>query len=147
MTERMVRRAVSVAALTEIREHADCSGVLVSDYFPGKNLEPETIWIGEIDGEISYPTMQGPDRKYRDDMFTVPVNIRVARGQTMTDGRDRLEELLSVVDDVFATITTFAGIDGLVSIEATEARTDAQDTPTGFVGFGQVVLEVHSRLV
>jgi len=148
MATRMVRWTVAKAALDVLRETPGLSGVTVSDHFPGDAVTSEAIWTGEIDGEISYPNASGQTRKQRDEMFTVPIVIRVTGGLDFGSCRDRLEEILATVESVFAdfTVAVYDQVDGLLELTVADPVSDAQDTPIGALGFARIDLLGHARL-
>ena len=59
----------------------------------------------------------------------------------------RTEELVAACIEALQNLSTLDGVDGVVSAEVTSAAMFAGETKTaGFVGRGQVVVSVHSRI-
>ncbi len=149
MPTTLTRWPIAKAALDAIREHPQVGGgVLVAPVFPGDNAQPETIWLDEITTTLEYPGSMGPDRKPRDEFSTLPFIIRVKNNADYDATRDRLEELLSAVEDVFASlvVSIFDKVPGLLEIDAADPVSDAQDTAEGAIGFARIELVCHSRL-
>ena len=114
--------------------------------FPGDRLEAESVWIDELDGEIEIPVMSA-GRKYRDDRFTIPFEIRVAGKSDLDSTMERLAEIVAGIEDVMADDPGLDDFDGLLSAEvASERMTAGELKGAGWVGFGEVIVSCHARM-
>ena len=145
---KLTRWPVTLAALDLLRENEALAGVLISEGFPGMAAKPEMVWVGEIQGDITYPHASGVGRSHRDEEFRVPFVIKVAGNKTPAVCRLRLEEILAEIESEFAdlTLTVFEAIPGLLTLEVAEPISDVQDTPQGALGFAAIALVGKSRL-
>lgn len=131
-----------------IRDHPAMVKVLVEPGWPGdKNSRPEMVWIDRVDGDVSIPVMTG-GRTTRDDKFDIPFLLRVAGRRDHDITLTRLTEMMSAVEDVLADSPTLDDFDGVVSAEITSESFMCGETPSdGHLGFGELVVSVHSRLI
>lgn len=121
--------------------------VTIEPGWPGDRVrQAELIWLDEIDGSVNIPVMTG-GRKQRDDVFTLPLQIRVIGYGTLTDTMERLTTLVSTVEDLLADDTSLADLDGVLSAEVTEERQTSAMFPEGPAGFAEVVVTVSARLL
>lgn len=121
------------------------SGVQVEPGWPGDTLKAEAVWIDQLDGDVSIPVMSA-GRKYRDDQFTVPFEIRVAGKATLDATMTRLAAIIAEIEDVMADDPGLDTLDGLISAQVTEERMTAGEiAATGWIGFGEVVVSCHAR--
>jgi hypothetical protein len=129
------------------RAEGDLDGVLVEPGWPGdQRVRAETIWLDRIDNvNITIPVMTG-GRKQRDDMFTLPFQVRVAGRHDLDQTMARVMELLAAVENVLADDPTLGDFTGVVSAEITSERQSVGTTPEGCIGFGEVIVTVHTRL-
>lgn len=148
MATRLNRWTVASALLDQIREHELVpASVSVTGPWPGDNIKPEAVWIESMEGTLSNPVMSA-GRRQRDDNFDITLIVRVAGKATGDACLDRLEELVGAVEEAAATASSvLEEIDGVVSVDAPEADYFAREMQTGFVGTGQVIVPVHTRLV
>lgn len=128
-----------------LRQHASLVGVQVEPGWPGDQQTSESVWVNDLDGEISIP-LANAGRKYRDDIFRIPFEIRVANRGDLDSTADRTEEIVNAIDDVLADDPALDEFPGLVSAEITSNRTTFGRTPEGVLGFGEVVVSAHLRL-
>lgn len=147
MATRMNRWAATSATLDLIREHEQVpSSVSVTATFPGDELKAESVWVDSIEGDISWPVMQADRRQY-DDQFDITLAVSTLDKATEDAAMTRTEELVSAVVEALQDLSTLDDLDGVVSAEVTSAAMFAAETKTaGFVGRGQVVVSVHSRI-
>ncbi|CAB5217847.1 hypothetical protein UFOVP209_23 [uncultured Caudovirales phage] len=147
MATTSVRYAVINAIVTALRSKAALSAVNVQPCYPGdRNIFAETIWIDQVDGNLDIPVMVGGRKEY-DDIFNVPVEIRVAGQITPEDCRSRLETLASIVRDCLQDDPTLSGLDGVVSAVMEDQKSYASGTPDGYIGFAEIVINVHTRIL
>jgi hypothetical protein len=147
MATRLNRWACTAATLDLIREHELLSSaVSVTATFPGDEIRQEAVWAESVEGEIGWPVMQ-PDRRQFDDFFDITLAISTVDKPDEDAAMTRTEELLSAVIEALQEAATLEELDGVVSAEVTSAAMFAAETKTaGFVGRGQVVVSVHSRI-
>ena len=141
----MNRWTVASEILTFVREHEDMVGVKVTALWPGEDLADETVWLDELAGELSNPLM-GSGRKYRDDNFTVPLNVRIVGKATEEACMTRLAEVLGAIESVVADHTEIAALSGVVTVSAPTVEMFGAETRDGFIGRGVVTIPVLSRL-
>lgn len=147
MATTSIRWAVLDQLVTTITADARADGVTVSAWWPGDKLDTaEMIWADEIDGDVSIPVLT-PDRKVRDDQFEIRFEVRVIGKASVSDTMDRLDELVAIFEDTLADDTTLGDFDGIVSAEVSAERQTCAMLPEGPVGFAEVTVAVHSRLV
>ena len=73
------------------------ANVTVEPGWPGDRVpQDELIWLDEIDGTVNIPVMTG-GRKQRDDVFNLPLQIRVIGYGTLTDTMQRLTTIVATV--------------------------------------------------
>jgi hypothetical protein len=121
--------------------------VTVEPGWPGDRVpQAELIWLDEIDGTVNIPVMTG-GRKPRDDIFNLPLQIRVIGYGTLTDTMQRLTTIVATVEDLLADDTSLADLDGVLSAEVTEERQTSAMFPEGPTGFAEVVVTVSTRLL
>lgn len=91
---------------------AKIPGVQVEYQWPGPNTRPEAIFLGNISGASSVPSMKS-GRRSRDETYSVEVYVWVFRPDgTPLNGYDveaRAFELKAALDDVLADDPTFGG--------------------------------------
>jgi hypothetical protein len=147
MATTSVRYSVINAIVTALRAKSALSAVNVQPCYPGdRNIFAETIWIDQVDGNLDIPVMVGGRKEY-DDTFNVPVEIRVAGQITAEDCRSRLETLASIVRDVLQDDPTLSNLDGVVSAVMEDQKSYASGTPDGYIGFAEIVINVHTRIL
>lgn len=123
----------------------DLDGVQVEPGWPGDTLKDEAVWVDELDGELVIPVMSA-GRKYRDDKFTVPFEIRVTGKKDLDATMSRLSVIVAAIEDVLADDPGLDGLDGLIAAEVTAERMTAGEIAnTGWVGFAEVVVSCHAR--
>lgn len=142
-----IRWPVARYLLDLARSHGGLDGVQIDDGWPGdKARAPEMMWVEGIDSDVSIPVMTG-GRTHRDDQFEITLSIRVVGRRDRASTVDRIDEIAAAIEDIVADSSTLQDFDGVVSAEVTRERSTAGDTPSdGPVGFGQVVVFVHTRL-
>lgn len=102
-------------------------------------------------GDSSVPTMKA-GRKDRDDRFGISVYVLASTpGRSNTEAEERAEALLSIVESVLADHSLLQlnddGLPGVVM--ATVGDLDGPDsdaTDEGALGYGRLVVNIHSRL-
>lgn len=145
MAETTIRWACTEHVIDLISRRLD--GVSVYPGWPGDKLTTaEMVWVSELDGEIAIPVMTG-GRKQRDDKFTIPLQVRVTGRPDLSATMGRLSEIVATVEDVLASDSTLGDWDGVVSAEITGERFTATETPSAYVGFAEVVVSIHARLL
>lgn len=121
--------------------------VTIEPGWPGDRVKlAELIWLDEIDGNVNIPVMTG-GRKQRDDVFTLPLQIRVIGYGTLNETMERLMVIVGIVEDTLAADTSLASLDGVLSAEVTEERQTSAMFPEGPTGFAEVVVTVSTRLL
>lgn len=124
---------------------ATMADVQVEPGWPGDQLAAQSVWIDELNGEITIPNMKS-GRKQRDDMFTVPFQVRVAGLSDLDSTMERLSEIVASIEDVFADDPGLDELDGLIdAVVASERMTSGEIAGTGWIGFGEVVISCHAR--
>lgn len=137
--------ATRVVAL--LRSEPLLAGVTIEPGWPGDRVpQAELIWLDEIDGTVAIPVMTG-GRKQRDDVFTLPLQMRVIGLGTLDDTMARLATLVATVEDLLADDTSLADLEGVLSAEVTEERQTSAMFPEGPAGFAEVVITVSTRLL
>lgn len=120
-------------------------GLQVEPGWPGDRLEAEAVWVDELDGEVTIPVMTA-GRKYRDDKFTIPFEIRVAGKGDLDDTMARLSEIVAGIEDDLADDPALGDFDGLISAEVSSERmTSGEIRNVGWIGFAEVVVSCHAR--
>lgn len=146
MPETSIRWATVKHLVDLLRAHESMAGVLVEPGWPGDlNMTDEMVWLDELSGDVSIPVATG-GRKHRDDRFTVPLLVRVAGRRDLDATMSRLTEVCAAIEDVLADDPTLESFDGIVSAQITDEDQTCGSTPEGPLGFGRVVVSVHSRL-
>lgn len=142
-----IRWQVARYLLDLARSHGDLDGVQIFDGWPGdKARVPEMMWVEDIDSDVSIPVMTG-GRTHRDDRFEITLSIRVVGRRDRASTVDRIDEIAAAIEDIVADSSTLHDFDGVVSAEVTRERSTSADTPSdGPLGFGQIVVFVHTRL-
>lgn len=113
--------------------------------WPGDEETGEIVWISDLDGEVSTPVSKA-GRRYRDDQFDIPIQVRVFGRRDLDDTGARLTEIVSAVEDFLADDATIGDLDGVVDAEITSIRSTLRELPEGPIGFAEVVVSVHARL-
>lgn len=145
MAETLIWWDVVDALVTGISGQPMADGVTVAQGWPGDEIDGELIWVGDLSGDTSIPVSKA-GRMIRDDFFDVPINFRVnGRADVNATGR-RLTEMLSAAEDYLADHVDLSDLDGVVSAEITGRQMGVRETTDGPVGFGQITVQVHSRL-
>lgn len=113
--------------------------------FPGDRMEAESVWVDELDGEITIPVMKS-GRKHRDDEFTIPFEIRVAGRSDLDSTMERISEIIAGIEDVLADDPGLDDFDGLIdAVIDSERMTSGEIRNAGWIGFGEVVVSCHAR--
>lgn len=145
MASTTLRWTVTKTAITLLR--AQLPGVLVQPGWPGQeNLLPDSIWVASLDGPVNIPVFQG-GRKQRDDNFDIPFEVRVVNQTTLDATMTHLAALVSKIEDIFANDPTIGNLDGVVAAQITDEKHSAGWTPDGVIGFAEITVSVHSRLL
>jgi len=131
-----------------LRNDPTLLGVSVEPGWPGaKHVTAEMVWVDELAGDVAIP-LAVAGRKPRDDDFTIPFELRVAGMTTLDETMARVSELVAAIENVLANDPTLGDFDGLIDAEITSERMTAGETPeSGYVGFAEVVVSCHSRLI
>lgn len=123
----------------------DMDGVLVEPGWPGDKLEAETVWVDQLDGDLSIAVLSA-GRKRRDDKFDIPFEIRVAGKSDLDATMDRLSEIVAAIEDVLADDPGLDAFTGLIAAWiSSERMTSGEVAGTGWIGFGEVVVSCHAR--
>ena len=123
------------------------ANVTIEPGWPGDRVKlAELIWLDEIDGNVNIPVMTG-GRKQRDDVFTLPLQIRVIGYGTLNETMERLMVIVGIIEDTLAADTSLNSLDGVLSAEVTEERQTSAMFPEGPTGFAEVVVTVSTRLL
>lgn len=141
-----VRWSVVNRLLTNLRSSPEMAGVLIEPGWPGDRVKPETIWVDFLGGPVSIPVMKA-GRKERDDNFDIPLEIRVANNTSLDLTMARLTELVAAVEDILADDPSLDDLEGVIDAEITNERMTCAETREGHLGFAEVVVSVHSRLL
>lgn len=141
-----VRWAVIQHLLGALRAADGMVGVQVSAGWPGEDVKPDTIWIDSVEGQVQIPVMQG-GRKQRDDKFDIPFEFRVVDRKDLDATMQRLTVLVAALEDILADDPGLADEDGVIDAEITDERLTCAQTRDGALGFAQVTVSVHSRLL
>lgn len=96
--------AAIAALLALLQAQPLLARVQVVDEDPGDTIENEGMIVGDIaDGQHGYVVMRA-GKKPRDETYTLPVEVWTIRpGEGTRAARDRVFELLAVIEDVVAT--------------------------------------------
>ena len=120
-------------------------GVSVTATWPGDEIADEAVWLDSLEGELSNPVLNA-GRRYRDDLFEVPLNVRIAGKPTDSQTMLRLAEICGAIESVMAEPTTVLEVEGVISVDAPEVSMFGAEMRDGFIGRGEVRIPVHSRL-
>lgn len=143
-----IRSTVKRALVTVIRAQAGVAGVTVSYAPPIDGMEDRHIFLGDVQGSISYPTTRAT-RFQRDDKFTIDVWIRahVPGDETGEDADEQVEALLGALDDVLSDVADALDVDGVVMAELGDIEGPMpMRTEEGHESWFQVEVSVHARL-
>jgi hypothetical protein len=142
-----IRWIAAERVVSLLRSEPLLTGVTVEPGWPGDRVATaELIWLDEIDGSVNIPVMTG-GRKQRDDVFTLPLQIRVIGLGTLDETMSRVTTLVATIEDLLADDTSLADLDGVLSAEVTEERQTSSMFPEGPAGFAEVVVTVSTRLL
>lgn len=143
MARNTIRWDVTQHLVRQIRDRFP--EIQVEPGWPGDLLAAEAVWVDQLDGEVSIPVLSA-GRKYRDDRFTIPFEIRVAGKGTLDATMTRLSEIVAGIEDDLADDPGLGTFDGLISAEITSERMTAGEIRNvGWIGFGEVVVACHAR--
>jgi len=139
------------ALFTALAARSGLAGVQIGQTYPGKALQPESIYSGKIDTDMAIPVSAGA-RLVRQEEYTVEVIIDIAgTGNDWTAARNKAYGYLGEIDDQVATTT----------IEVTPTATAAQirakilkhegdpymdETRKGYAWLLKVTIAVTARL-
>ncbi len=142
-----IRTATALAFGTVATAAADMLDVEVALSYPGDEIGRDAIWLDAIDGASEVPTSRA-GRSSRDDTFRLTWQIRTADHDDAKSAMSRVEELAAAIDGMIADDPTLGGLDGLLwaSFDGLTRGPLPVQTPTGVIGYGEVVVECHSRL-
>lgn len=147
MSDTTIRWTCTKHLIDLIRRRSEMDGVTVEPGWPGdKYLTAEMVWVLDLDGDVTIPVMTG-GRKHRDDKFEIPLQVRVAGRVDLDATCTRVAELVAAIEDVLAVESTLEDFEGVISAEVTRERATAGRTPEGCLGFAEVVIAVHARLI
>lgn len=108
-----IRHLVIQQLIDTLKAKPELAGVQVEYSWPGDAMEREGIFAGDATGKVSIVLMS-TGRKYRDDVFDLPVYIWAGRtGGTEHEARVRAAELLAPLEDVLADDPTLNNLTGL----------------------------------
>lgn len=140
------RWTVAEAILDAVREVPSMVGVSVTATWPGDEVGDEAVWLDSLEGELTNPVAKD-GRRWRDDRFEVPLNVRIVGKPTDSQCMLRLSEICGAIESVMAEPTTVLEVEGVQSVDAPEVSMFGAEMRDGFVGRGEVRVPVHSRLV
>lgn len=147
MATTTIRWQVAKTIVDSLRNSGNLAGVLIEPGYPGaENLRPDSIWVDELEGDIDIPVYQG-GRKQRDDKFTIPFEIRVVDRTDLDATQTRLSQIVAVFEDVFANDPSLGRMDGVVAAQISHERQTVGWIPDGPVGFAEITVSVHVRLL
>jgi hypothetical protein len=146
MADQYVGSSVLGEIIDGLRERADLVDVQIEKGYPGDAVKAEAIYPGEITADVDYPVMTGAAPRARDQMLTIPLEIRVASRRTLDDVHDRLGELIGAVDEYLAETSTLDDHPNVVEVTLDDIRHAIGPVPEGFLGFGLLTLTVHTRV-
>lgn len=145
MADAYVGWQVLAAVLQALRSSPDLVGVQIEAGWPGDTARAEAIYAGEITADIDTPVMTaGP--KYRDQVLTIPLEVRVASRGSLDATRERLSFLLGAVEEIVASDTTLGNLPAVVEVTAPSIREMAGIQTQTPLGMGLITLEVHTRI-
>lgn len=141
-----IRWSVTVAIINALRTHSNLVGVQVEPGWPGDEmLQPEAIWVDSLDGDLETPVFKGQRLMY-DDMFRIPFEIRVANRDTLDRTASRLEEVVGGLVDTLQTDPSLNDYPGVIAATISSARSTMAEHDSGYIGFAEVVVSIHSRI-
>lgn len=123
--------------------------VQVCDSFPGEQAvtSDELVWIRELMSEdVSIPVMTAGTKHY-DDTFEIVLVVDVRGRPDLRSTQIRLSEIHASIHRLLAESPTLADLAGVVSAVISGRRQTAVTTLDGPVGFGEVTISVHTRLM
>lgn len=137
-------RWVTVERVLEIlRDLPALSGVQIEPGWPGDTIQSEAIWVDELDGQIDVPVSKN-GFVARDDVFKIPLEIRVVKKSYM-DAMRRTAEIIATIEYHVASDVQLGQLDGVVSARITgERQTAGQVKGAGVIAFGEVEITVHA---
>lgn len=141
-----IRWGIASHLLAMLRNSSDLAGVGIHPGWPGDRATSEIMWIMGFDGTVEIPVLTG-GRKQRDDIFTIPLEIRTTRGNSLDAVFERLTDLIAAVENILADDPSLGGLDGLMSAEITDERMTCGLTDHGHIGFAEITISVHTRLL
>ena len=147
MATTSIRWEAAKRVVTLLQAAPTLANVTIEPGWPGDRVKlAELIWLDEIDGNVNIPVMTG-GRKQRDDVFTLPLQIRVIGYGTLNETMERLMVIVGIIEDTLAADTSLNSLDGVLSAEVTEERQTSAMFPEGPTGFAEVVVTVSTRLL
>lgn len=146
MATRSVRWAVVKSMVDQVATETSAD-VSVHRFWPGEqNATARMLWVDEVSSVVEIPAMRGSARLLRDDRFTVRLLARVSGYQNEDDTVTALEAILADVEDAVADNDVSDEIDAVLSVFVTASEMTCGRTPSGFLGYGVITIEVHTRL-
>lgn len=121
---------------------------VVAPGWPGDKIATaETVYVGQMTGDLEIPVFQA-GRKQRRDTFTVPVWIYVRGRQSLDDAGIRVAELVAVVEDALADDPNLSDLDGLDAAEVTSIQgPETVHLPEFIAGAALVTITAVARYV
>lgn len=150
MANRLVRKACIDVVLNLHREHELITpDTTVRQSFPGDEASNEIVYVLTVEGDIGWPVMQADGVRQFDDEFEITVEYRTADMPDEDAALARTEELMAAgVQALNLASSNLGDLDGVVSAEFTGLNGPiAREMRSGFVGFAQGSVAVHSRIV
>lgn len=116
--------------------------------FPGDELAAEAVYVLTIEGDIGWPVMQAGGVRQFDDIFEITIEYRTADLHSEEAALTRTQELLAAgVEALNLASSNLGDLDGVVSAEFSGLNGPlVREMRSGFVGFGQGSVTVHSRI-
>lgn len=154
MTQLLDRSSFKRTLLGRVRAALDGAAMIdvgTSRSFPGRATEREHVWLDTIRGVVTVRAMTGPGLpKPQHDKYDVDVVVRTAvEGVTAEEAEDRVEEIVSVINDALAPCS-FSSTDGGLTYQGV-FRLAGYDGPmsenpneTGWVGVAILTVTVEA---
>lgn len=128
-------------------------GVLVFDVPPGQQIGDEMVVLGLTTGEITYPAFAASSTLFRNDTYRIEVFVTThLEGRDVDPTIDRTVEMIAAVEQVcIDTKVTPSLVDSdvallsLLVVEIEGPHAEPHPSGTGWVGFGRVTVEAHTR--
>ena len=146
MGARMIRGAV-VKSIVDTLEVATDADVKVHRWFPGEqNASARMVWLDELRSDHDVPVAAGATRMHRDDIFDMTLKVWVVGKSSEGELTDKTDRVFADIEDRVAGNDMADDIAGVLSVVVTSSEYSCGRTQEGFLGTGEIVLQVHTRL-